>query len=447
MAYALQPRPTQLKQVLIVGGGAGGLELATRLGRTLGRTGQADVSLVDRKLSHVWKPLLHEVAAGTLNPHEDSVNYVLHAHRNHYRFRLGSLEGVDREKRLLLCGPGLDDMGQPINSSRSFQYDVLVLAVGSLTNDFGIPGVAKHCLFLDSRDQAMHFHDHLLRCCYAANDQPEPLRKGQLRVAIAGGGATGVELAAELKHALHQMVVIGLDHVNEKRDISISLVEGSNRILPGLPERIARATERVLHKSDIEVITNERIVEATPTEFVTASGRRIDSEIKVWAAGIKAPEALRHIAGLEVDRINRLMVRPTLQTTGDDCILAFGDCAHCLDAATGRPLPPRAQTASQQAETLAQSIPKLLRGEPLPTFQYKDYGSLINMSSFDTVGQLMGNLARRTGTVFLEGVLARISYNSLYKRHQMLLQGALRTTLLSVANALTSKAKPRLKLH
>lgn len=436
-------------RVVIVGGGAGGLELATRLGRRSGRRGRVEVTLVDAKLTHLWKPLLHEVAAGSLNSFEDELNYVAIAHWNHFRFRLGRLEALDRKARTVTLSPCLDEDGNEFIPRRTLPYDTLVIAVGSITNDFGVAGVAEHCLFLDSREQADRFHRILLRAMFRANAQTEPLREGQLHIAIAGAGATGVELAAELRDSLHGMVEYGLDRVDPDRDVRVVLVEGADRILPGLPPRISRATHQVLESIGVRVHTGERIEEATAAGFRTAGGLVIAAEIKVWAAGIKAPEVLAGLDGLEVNRANQLLVRPTLQTTRDDDVFAIGDCAAC--PRDGGAVPPRAQAAHQQASLLVRSIEQRLDGRPLPVFVYRDYGSLINLSRYSAVGNLMGNLLGRAraggGSVFIEGWLARMAYLSLYKLHQIAVLGVVRTALETVANLITQRSRPRLKLH
>lgn len=444
----VQERPSARHQIIIVGGGAGGLELATRLGGTLSRRGLADVTLVDAALSHLWKPLLHEVAAGSLNSHEDDIGYLAHAHAHHFRFRLGRLAGVDRARRLVCCAPALDERGDPINEACSFPYDTLVVAIGSITNDFGVPGVAEHCMFLDTRQQADRFHRHLLKSCYAANSQSEPLRDGQLHVAIAGAGATGVELAAELHDSLHQLAEFGLERIEPERNVRISIIEAAPRVLPGLPERISKSTHTVLEGLGITVYTGERICAAGPDGFRTDSGRLVPAAMKIWAAGIKAPDVLAQMDGLEVDRVNRLVVRGTLQTTRDDDIFAFGDCASCRLPGTDLIVPPRAQAAHQQATLLARSIAAKLRGAALPEYRYTDHGSLINMSRYETVGSLMGNLlGKRPNSLFIEGALARLTYLSLYKMHQFALHGYFRTALLTLADLLTRQARPRLKLH
>jgi NADH dehydrogenase len=443
----IRPNTGTLHRIVVVGGGAGGLELATRLGDTLGRTGRADVTLVDAALIHVWKPLLHEIAAGTLSTAEEGLSYLAQGHWHGFGFRLGRVHAVDRAARRVLTEPTLDESGAEYVPARSIPYDTLVLAVGSVSNDFGIPGVAEHCFFLDAHRQADRFHQHLLRRCYAAHAQEGPLRPGQLHIAIVGAGATGVELAAELHRSTRDLVAYGFDRIDPERDLRITLIEAADRILPGLPERLSDLVLRQLREIGVEVLTGERIVEATAEGFRTGSGRTLHSEIKVWAAGIKAPGFLAGIDGLQTNRLNQVIVRSTLQAIGDDDVFAMGDCAACPMPPDGF-VPPRAQAAHQQASLLYRGLRCRLRGEPLPVFRYVDYGSLINMSRYSTVGSLMGNVARLwSPSWFVEGTFARIVYLSLYKMHQFAVHGIIRTTLATIANLLTRRTRPRLKLH
>ena len=445
---------TYAHQIVIVGGGAGGLELATRLGRKFGggrkRNRRAQVTLIDATLTHLWKPLLHEVAAGTLDSHEDEINYLAQAHWNKFTFRLGRVDSVDRAAKTIGTEPVLDEDGREYIPRRRFPYDTLILCVGSVSNDFGIDGVRQHCHFIDQTKQAVEFHQHLLKSHYAAHTQVADLRSGQLHIAIAGGGATGVELAAELHNSTRELVAFGLDRIDPDEHLKITIIESAQRILAGLPARLSREVSADLREIGIEVLTGERVVRATPTAYITNSGKQVAAEIKVWAAGIKAPDFLADIAGLETNRANQLLVRPTLQTTQDDDIFAFGDCAACptSDTADAGNAPPRAQTAHQQASLLVKSITRRLQGRPLPRYRYIDYGSLINMSRYSTVGSLMGNIAKLLPRrVFVEGVIARLVYLSLYKMHQLALFGMIRVSLTTMANLLTRKTKPRMKLH
>ena len=428
-------------RIVIVGGGAGGLELATRLGKTLGRKGSAEITLVDANLTHIWKPLLHEVAAGSLNSSEDELNYVAQAKWNHFQFQLGRMSGLDRATKQIQLAATLDEEGRELLPARTLGYDTLVIAVGSNTNDFGTLGAAQHCLFLDTRKQAERFHQQLLNH-YLRAHAGDPAKE-KISVAIVGAGATGVELAAELHHAAHELAAYGLDRIKPE-DMHITIIEAGPRVLPALPERISVPVHKTLEKLGVKVMTNAAVSEVSADTLKTANGDVIEASLKVWAAGIRAPAFLKDIDGLETNRINQLVVRPTLQTTLDDDIFAFGDCAACPQPGSDRNVPPRAQAAHQQASLLAKSLKARLEGKELASYTYRDYGSLVSLSRFSAVGNLMGNL---TGSVMLEGWMARMFYVSLYRMHQMALYGTFRTLMLMLGSRIGRGTEPRLKLH
>jgi NADH dehydrogenase len=430
-------------RIVIVGGGAGGLELATSLGKTLGKRGTASITLVDANLTHIWKPLLHEVAAGSLNSSEDELNYVAQAKWNHFEFQLGRMSGLDRATKQIQLSATLDpETGLELVPARSIGYDSLVIAVGSTTNDFGTQGAAEHCLFLDTRKQAERFHQQLLNHYLRAHAGHDESR-AQISVAIVGAGATGVELAAELHNAAKELAAYGLGRIAPE-NMRITLIEAGPRVLPALPERIGNPVHKTLEKLGVTVLTNAAVSEVTAENLMTSSGQVIPASLKVWAAGIRAPAFLQEIDGLETNRINQLVVRPTLQTTRDDDIFAFGDCAACPQPGTDRNVPPRAQAAHQQASLLTKSLKLRIEGKALPEYTYKDYGSLISLSHFSAVGNLMGNL---TGNVMLEGWLARMFYVSLYRMHQAALYGLFRTGMLMLGSRIGRGTEPRLKLH
>ncbi|WP_139558263.1 NAD(P)/FAD-dependent oxidoreductase [Methylotetracoccus oryzae] len=431
-----------LPRIVIVGGGAGGLELATSLGRTLGKKKQAEIMLIDCARTHIWKPLLHEVAAGTLDVNDDELDYLAQAHANHFRFNLGRMVGLNRETKRVQLAAMTDSLGREIIPARSHHYELLVIAVGSVCNDFGIPGVAEHCLFLDSTDQAEQFQTRLLEAYTRAHVQGGVKQPGQLDVAIVGGGATGIELSAQLHQATRLLSAYGLDKV-EPSDIRIHLIEASPRLLPGLPDRLAAATEQQLRKLGVDLRLGEQVVEVTAEGVKTASGHLIPAAIKVWAAGIKAPDFLKTI-GLETNRINQIVVKPTLQSTVDDTIFALGDCCACAWPGKDRNVPPRAQSAHQQASLLVKNVTRKFQGEPLLDYHYTDYGSLVALGKFSTVGNLMGNLL---GSVMVEGMMARLVYLSLYKMHQLALFGPFRVMMLMIANFFSSRLRPKIKLH
>jgi NADH dehydrogenase len=442
--HALAETPStddaSLHRVLIVGGGAGGLRLASLLGAKFGRRRQASITLLEKARIHVWKPLLHEVASGSLDSETDSLELLAHARYRHYRYRIGAMVGLDRAKRQVHVAPSVDEEGETIIPPRVLGYDTLVIAVGSMSNDFGTPGVKEYAITLDTLDQASRFNRRMINACLRANAQYEPLKPGQLHCAIIGAGATGVELAAELHKSMRDLVSYNLDRIDFVMHIKIELIEAAPRILPALPESLAAATADVLRGLGVNIRTGRRVMELRAGEVVLDGGEIVPAELIVWAAGIKAPDYLRDLDGLETDKINRLVVRPTLQTTKDDDIFAIGDCAHCVLPGMDEPLPPTAQVAHQQSTFMIAAIKKRLLGEPLNNFEYHDRGSLISLADYSTLGIVFKN-------VKLQGLIARLTYKALHKRHLRALHGSFKVALDSLVHAITKRTEPRIKLH
>jgi len=432
-------------RIVVVGGGAGGLELVTRMGDSLGRKGLADVTLIDSSRTHLWKPLLHRVAAGSMDLNDHEIDYLAQARWHHFRFRLGRMQGLDRASKKVLLAPTLDESGIEIIAARSVDYDTLVVAVGSKTNDFGTPGASEFALSLDAPAQAARFHSRLLNACLRANTQSEPLQPGQLHIAIIGAGATGVELAAELHNTTRELVAFGLDQIDPERDIKVTLIEAAPRILPALPERLSDATQRLLEGINVEVLPGERVTEVSREGVHTQSGRFVPAELVVWAAGIKAPEFLADLDGLESNRMNQLVVHQSLQTTRDADVFAIGDCASCPWPGRDSAVPPRAQAAHQQASHLARWLRPHIEGKTVKPWVYRDFGSLVSLGRHSTVGSLMGALTG--GSLMIEGYFARLMYLSLYKMHEYALHGFAKVFLDTLARLIIRRTEPHVKLH
>jgi NADH dehydrogenase len=431
-------------QIVIVGGGAGGLELATKLGAHFGRK-DFDIILVEKNRTHIWKPLLHEVAAGALDANLDEVGYRSHGHAWGYRFFYGAMEGIDRDSRHVLIAPILDEDGREIMGRHRIRYDYLVMAVGSVSNDFGTRGVAQHCIFLDSRLQADRFRTKLLNHCLRVSRtlQADPNADASVKVDIVGGGATGVELAAELYNSAAALRHYGLEVFDESR-LKVTLIEAGPRILPALPEDLAKAAHEELEALGVRVMTDTAVVEANADGMITKSGEFIAADLRVWAAGVKAADVLADM-GLETARGNQLVVKPTLQTTRDERIFAIGDCCWFMPQGETRPVPPRAQAAHQMASIAFHNIRALIQGRALKPFVYRDHGSLVSLSHFSTVGSLMGNLIG--GRMAIEGRLARFVYVSLYRMHLIAIHGWLKGLSLILVGHVNQIIRPRLKLH
>lgn len=430
-------------RVVIVGGGAGGLELATRLGDRMGR--RVDVTLIDRNRTHVWKPKLHEIAAGSMDLAAHEVDYLAQSHWHGFRYRIGEMVGLDRERREVQVAPSFDDEGRQVTPQRCFGYDTLVISVGSQSNDFGTPGVAEHAMKLESQADARRFHARMVNACIRAHAQTAALGAEQLKVAIIGAGATGVELAAELHRTTREVVAYGLDRVDPDKDMQVTVIEAADRVLPALPPRLSQATQALLVKLGVNVLTNAKVAEVLRDGVRLADGRMLPAELVVWAAGVKAPDFLKEIGGLESNRINQLVVRPTLQTTRDDNVFAMGDCAACPWAGNGGNVPPRAQAAHQQASHLYAQIRRRLAGKPPKDWRYRDFGSLVSLGEFSTVGNMMGGLIG--GSLMVSGLFARLMYLSLYKMHELALHGSVKVALDTMARVITRRTEPHVKLH
>lgn len=430
--------PEPAKRLVIVGGGVAGLEIASTLGRRWRREdGSPSITLVDRESAHVWKPMLHTIAAGTRDIFQQQTTYLAQARDAGFSYRPGELCGLDRSAREIHLAAQHAPDGRLLVPASRLGYDVLVLATGSQANDFGTPGVAEHCWHIDSRRQADHFNREvrirLLQCL---------TQESSLHIAIVGGGATGVELAAELVQMVEAVTAYGARGLHER--INITLIEAGPRLLAGFPEDISSATRTRLEAIGIKVLTDAQVSAATPDAFILKNGDELLATLKVWAAGVKGPDFLADLDGLETNRNNQLLVKPTLQTTRDPAIYAVGDCASLTPEGAERPLPPTAQVAHQQAKYLVDALPRAMRGETVRDFRYRDMGALVSLADYDAFGSL-GQFGLFNGTTF-RGRLAQISHLMLYRSHQARIHGFWKGGLLWLVDRLNSRVRAPIRL-
>ena len=428
--------------IVIVGGGAGGLELACKLGRKLGPD---RVTLVDCRLYHIWKPSLHEVAAGTLDIHQEGLSYQMLAHDNRFTFVYGALTGLDTAAKHLSVAAVKDEHGELIVPERQVDYSMLCIAVGSVSNYFGVPGAREHTISLNATEDAEGFRLKLLQLLTMAE-----MRKGSgpdtgLDIIIIGGGATGVELAAELREASSVYAHYGFRRIDPAKDVRITLLEGAPRILAPLPERVSASAVRLLAERHVSVVTDCRVVEIRRDCVIDAEGVTRHADLCVWAAGIKAPELLGSL-GLPTNKSGQIEVTDRLNVVGLDDVYALGDCAACPDQ-NGRLVPPRAQAAHQQADYLYQVFLRHAQGKPAldRPYVYRDYGSLVSIGQQTTVGSLMGSLKGLSW--YVEGMIARVMYVSLHLMHHQAVLGTLRTGVLALARFLVKRTTALVKLH
>ncbi|MBW3139875.1 NAD(P)/FAD-dependent oxidoreductase [Ferrimonas balearica] len=429
-----------MTNIVIVGGGAGGMEIVTKLGRKLGRKGKAQITLVDQSDHHIWKPLLHELATGSLDEGLNALDYRVHASQNGYRFEQGTLHALDQVNHQIVLAPIYDNKGIEVLPERRIDYDYLVLGVGAITNDFGIPGVKEHCDFLDLTEQAMGLRKKILNrfLRYAKNHDHK-----HFEITIVGAGATGVEMAAEMHHAADTLRGYGYE-ISEDL-LRVTLVEAADRVLPRVEKpRICNAVAEELEKLGVVVKTHTRITEVTERGMQTADGEFLPSDLMIWSAGVMGHPFLTTL-GLETNRANQILVKPNCQVPSNDRIFAFGDCAACPQP-DGSFTPPRGQTARQMALMIGDNIQRLMDNPnaELKEYVYKDLGSLVNLSKFHTVGNLMSFMG---GGIAVEGKVARLVYTSLYRRHMIALHGPVKGLFLMGLNGLQRLMRPELKLH
>lgn len=423
-------------RIVIVGGDISGIDLATRIGRSHGRHGLAAVTLIDRNLSHVWKPMLHTFAAGTARPDREQVNFLAQAKRNHFTFIPGHLDGIDGATRTVSIMPlGHRDASLP-PPPLNLGYDRLVLAVGSRANDFGTPGVSENCLTVDGLEDAQALHERLRQFALAAFRREE-----EMDLAIVGGGATGVELAAELKQAVDRLAAYGSPSL--PRRFRLALIESGPRLLPAFPDHVSKAVADTLRKLDFDVHLGAKVTGADAGGFTLDGGSRIEAHIRIWAAGVRGPDVLDRVEGLERSRTGQLMVTPSLRTTKDATILAIGDCASLMDPGTGRPVPATAQAAAQEAQHLARYFEAWRAGGEAPPFRFNERGMIVSLADYNG----WGTLGRVTfGGGFLKRLSARAAHSLLYRQHQFGLLGPIRGSLTWLVDGLDRLISPPVRL-
>lgn len=420
--------------IVIIGGGAGGLELAARLGRRFGaREGRRRVLLIDRSIFHLWKPSLHEVAAGSLDSHQEGLSYPLLGRRNHFSFTLGDLIKLDPKARTVTLAKIKDDDGKTLVAERTLKFKTLILALGSGANLFGTPGAAEHAHRLEDVADAEAFNSRLTSAFLGAAYSDERV----LRIAIVGAGATGVELSTELIEG-HDELSAGLSD-EQRFKLQVTIIEAAPAILGGLPKRVSDKAARALKAKGVELLTDAKVEAVHPDKLVTSKGE-VAADLIVWAAGVKADD-LHETFGLETGKLNQFVVDDRLRTSVDG-VYAMGDCAQA-PGPNDRPVPARAQAASQQAAYLARALTN--PGKDIGPFVYRDRGSLISLGEGRGVGSLMGGLG---GPNFLiEGLLAKWAYISLHLAHHRAVIGIRRTVILALSRLLHRRVSGRLKLH
>ena len=438
-------------QIAIVGGGAGGLELAIRLARLTRPGNRARVTLVDRRPTHIWKPRLHEIAAGLLVAAQEEAGYAAQARRHGFDFLLGEVDCLDPTRRSLTIAATpypADDrvahaLGDDLLPARSLAYDIAVLAIGSTVDDFGTPGVGEHCYTLDTPADAETLHRALLARAARVKADVQPM----LRVVIIGAGTTGVELAAELRNAAGRLSQYR--SLLRPDQLSLTLLEMADRPLSTSPKDVSMYARAMLAAHQVDMRFGAKVVRVESEIVVLDGGDTVPADVIVWASGVKAQHLARPVQGLQFGKNGRIAVDAQLRAlhadgSTFDNLYAMGDCAGA-PRGDGGVVGATAQAAHQQAGLLARSLARQLRGRPALAFRYRYKGTLVSLGKSSAVGDLPAPSGR--GDLKVSGLGAKLAYAGLYEAHLMELFGVWRTGALALSGALRRSAQPAIKLY
>lgn len=423
------------RRVVIVGGGLSGVMLATRLGRHYRRSGDVEICLIDKAPVHVWKPMLHAFAAGTAYTFDAGVPLLAQAKRAGFTYLPGAFTQIDTAENSVTVE--LEDLPDKDPMLHKVHYDLAVLAVGSIANDFGVKGVVEHCHFIDTL-----WHAQALNRALRIELTERILRGGDVSIAIVGGGATGVEFAAAMARLVDVGASFGVRDLPSR--LKITLLDAGDRILNSFPQEVSERVAETLSTLGVAIVPNANVVRADEEGFELADGQRVNAPLKVWAAGVKAPAEIGALDAFDKGRSGQLIVGETLQTGTADNVFAMGDCASFKPTSAARPLPPTGQVARQQSDYLAYAIPRRLSGRPVKPFKYRELGSLVSLSQYGAYGTLGGSGV--VPRVAIRGWFAKRAHEGFFRIHQFGLYGVFRGMLVMLRDGLNAAIKPAIRL-
>jgi NADH dehydrogenase len=364
--------------IVILGGGFGGMNAARTLDRRLGRGLDADVTLISRANFYLFTPLLAEVAASLVSPRH-VVNPIRRLVRG-VRFIEGTVRSVVPDRRTIEF---TDENGR----ARTLEYDHCILALGSVTEFFGIPGLAENALTLKMLGDAIRIRNHAILLFERAASLSHEERGELLTFVVAGGGLNGVEVTGEL----HDFLLKALEDYPtiDPRELRMVLVEMMDRLAQEVPAEAASWAKRNLESRGIEVWLNARVQAYTDGRLRVADGREIMTETVIWTAGVRPSPLIKQI---EVERVrgdHRLPVNEYLQVRGHDTLWAVGDCALVPDPG-GAYQPPTAQHAVRQGRRVARNVQASLARKPLRPHRYRGIGMLATLGRHRGLGRVLG---------------------------------------------------------
>src|SRR5438093_2497374 len=350
------------KQIVVLGGGFGGLHLVRRLERRL-RRGEANVTLVDRQNYHLFTPLVYQVCTGELPPH--AVAYPLRdaTAPAGFRFLQSEVTGIDIERRRVGTADG------------ELPYDHLVIALGSVTNDYGIPGVRENALPVKWLSDAESLKRHVLDIFEnAATETDHARRRELLTFVIVGAGPVGVELSSSLRDLMDHTLRKIYPSIDFYGDVTIHLIDGADRVLPGMDPRLSAIALKRLAQQRVRVLLKTLVSEIRPGVVHTKDGAQLRARTIVWSGGVKVNPLVASI-DLPKSKDGRLIVDDRFRASGRDDVLALGDAAYFEIGGKGRPHP--SPVAVLEAPAAARNLAALVRGEPTEPFVYHRKGDLV----------------------------------------------------------------------
>ena len=350
------------KRIVVVGGGFAGLHLVRRL-EGLMRPGEVELTLLDRNNYHLFTPLLYQVATGELPPHAVAYPLRLPIAHARQRFVQTDVEAVDIERQAVQTADG------------DFTYDHLILVPGSVTNDFGIPGVVEHTLSMKTLADGLTVRKRILETVENAARETDPdRRRALLSFVIVGAGPVGVELASSLRDLMDHSLRRMYPELDLVRDAKITLIDAGDRVVIAMDERLSRIAAKRLAEQRVTVVLRTFVSEVAEGIVRTKDGKQFRGGTIVWAGGVRTHQLVAGLDGAALSKDKRLIVDRTFRAGRDD-VLSFGDAA--FFEWDGRPLPQLAQVAVLQAPAVARNIAHLVRGEALEPFVYHRKGDLV----------------------------------------------------------------------
>jgi NADH dehydrogenase len=372
-------RKTDKTQIVILGGGFAGVEAARYLDRTAAKRTDVEVTLVSRENFTLFTPMLHEVAAGDLEPVH--VSNPLRKLLRRVTILSGDIKTIDLAARRVTISYGVRRL------SLELSFDYLVLALGSETSYFGIPGVAEHAIGIKSLGDAVMLRAGVIAMLESASVEPDPdRRKRMLTFVVAGGGFAGVETVG----AINDLARGSLRHYGrvDPREVRVILIHGGRVILPELGETLGLYAQEKLRRRQVEIKLGAKVIAYADGAVHCDDGEKVPADTLVWAAGVSPSPILKDVPW-ELQR-GRVVVDATLEVPRFSGVWAVGDCAAIIDPTSKTPYPPTAQHALREGRRAGKNIYARLKGKRTTPFVYKAPGQLASIGRRTGVARVFG---------------------------------------------------------